>query len=72
VTGMLEDRRRTPGLPSMPALTDAECSVIDHYLAVVDLTARINPARGNGHTYPACGPPSPWSPRPGRCWPPSS
>jgi hypothetical protein len=52
VTGMLEDRRRPPGLPSMPALTDAECSVIDHYLAVVDLTARINPARGNGHTYP--------------------
>ena len=34
----------------MPALTDAECSVIDHYLAVVDLAARINPAR-SGHTY---------------------
>jgi hypothetical protein len=52
VTGVLGDRRRTPDLPPMPALTDAECSVIDHYLAVVDLTARINPARGNGHTYP--------------------
>jgi hypothetical protein len=37
----------------MPALTDAECSVVDHYLAVVDLLARINPARGRGHTYPA-------------------
>ena len=51
MTGRLGGRRRTPGLPPMPALTDAECSVIDHYLAVVDLTARINPARGNGHTY---------------------
>jgi hypothetical protein len=36
----------------MPALTDAECSVIDHYLAVVDLVARINPARGTGRAYP--------------------
>ena len=53
MTGMLEDRRRPPGLPSMPALTDAECSVIDHYLAVVDLLARINPARSRGHTYTA-------------------
>jgi hypothetical protein len=35
----------------MPALTDAECSVVDHYLAVVDLTGRINPARGTGRTY---------------------
>jgi hypothetical protein len=35
----------------MPALTDAECSLIDHYLAVVDLLARINPARSGGHTY---------------------
>jgi hypothetical protein len=52
MTGMLGDRRRTPDRPAMPALTDAECSVIDHYLAVVDLTARINPARGTGHTYP--------------------
>jgi hypothetical protein len=37
----------------MPALTDAECSFIDHYLAMVDLLARINPARGGGHAY-AC------------------
>ena len=53
MTGMLPDRRRTPDRPAMPALTDAECSFIDHYLAVVDLTARINPARSNGHAY-AC------------------
>ena len=46
MTGVLGDRRRAPDRPPMPALTDAECSVIDHYLAVVDLTARINPARG--------------------------
>ena len=39
--------------PRLPALTDAECSLIDHYLAVVDLVARINPARSAGHTY-AC------------------
>jgi hypothetical protein len=39
--------------PRVPALTDAECSFIDHYLAVVDLVARINPARSNGHAY-AC------------------
>jgi hypothetical protein len=50
---MLGPRRRTPDRPAMPALTDAECAFIDHYLAVVDLTARINPARGNGHAY-AC------------------
>jgi hypothetical protein len=37
----------------VPALTDAECSFIDHYLALVDLVARVNPARSNGHTY-AC------------------
>jgi hypothetical protein len=35
----------------VPALTDAECSFVDHYLAVVDLVARINPARSNGHAY---------------------
>jgi hypothetical protein len=29
----------------LPALTRAECDVIDHYLAVVDLMGRINPAR---------------------------
>ena len=39
--------------PRMPALTDAECSFVDHYLAIVDLVARINPARSNGSTY-AC------------------
>jgi hypothetical protein len=39
--------------PRVPALTDAECSFIDHYLALVDLVARVNPARSNGHTY-AC------------------
>jgi hypothetical protein len=49
---MLPDRPRTPDRPRMPALTDAECSFVDHYLAVVDLTARINPTRGRGHTYP--------------------
>ena len=48
---MRPERPRTPDRPRMPALTDAECSVIDHYLAVVDLVARINPARGTGHTY---------------------
>jgi hypothetical protein len=35
----------------MPALTDAEGSFIDHYLAMVDLLARINPARSGGHAY---------------------
>jgi len=44
---------RPPDAPRVPALTDAECSFIDHYLAVVDLVARINPARSTGHTY-AC------------------
>jgi len=44
---------RPPDAPRVPALTDAECSFIDHYLAVVDLVARINPARSAGHTY-AC------------------
>jgi hypothetical protein len=37
----------------VPALTDAECSFVDHYLALVDLLARVNPARSAGHTY-AC------------------
>ena len=49
---MLPERPRTPDRPRMPALTDAECSVVDHYLAVVDLVARINPARGTGRAYP--------------------
>jgi hypothetical protein len=35
-----------PELPPLPALTRAECEVVDGYLAVVDLVARINPARG--------------------------
>ncbi|HYY79326.1 MAG TPA: hypothetical protein VFD04_09110 [Actinomycetes bacterium] len=35
----------------LPALTDAECSFVDHYLALVDLVARVNPARSSGHTY---------------------
>ena len=45
--------RRPADAPRMPALTDAECSFVDHYLAVVDLVARINPARSKGHAY-AC------------------
>jgi hypothetical protein len=40
-----------PAAPRLPALTDAECSFIDHYLALVDLLARINPARSGGRTY---------------------
>jgi hypothetical protein len=39
-----------PELPPLPALTRAECELVDSYLAVVDLLARINPARGDG-TY---------------------
>ncbi len=39
--------------PRVPALTDAECSFVDHYLALVDLMGRINPARSAGHAY-AC------------------
>ncbi|HZD67546.1 MAG TPA: hypothetical protein VFA45_01080 [Actinomycetes bacterium] len=42
-----------PATPRLPALTDAECSFIDHYLALVDLLGRINPARSTGRTYPA-------------------
>ena len=40
-----------PAPPRLPALTDAECSFVDHYLALVDLLARINPARSGGRTY---------------------
>ncbi|MFE1950348.1 MULTISPECIES: hypothetical protein [Streptomyces] len=36
-----------PELPPLPALTRAECELIDRYLEVVDLIARINPARGD-------------------------
>jgi hypothetical protein len=39
-----------PELPPLPALTRAECELVDHYLEVVDLVARINPARAE-HTY---------------------
>ncbi|MCP3820161.1 hypothetical protein NLX86_19275 [Streptomyces sp. A3M-1-3] len=39
-----------PELPPLPALTRAECELIDRYLEVVDLLGRINPARG-GDTY---------------------
>jgi hypothetical protein len=42
---------RSQDTPRLPALTDAECSFVDHYLAVVDLVARINPARSKGHAY---------------------
>jgi hypothetical protein len=42
-----------PAAPRLPALTDAECSFIDHYLALVDLLARINPARSTGRAYPS-------------------
>ena len=44
---------RSRDTPRVPALTDAECSFVEHYLAVVDLVARINPARSKGHAY-AC------------------
>jgi hypothetical protein len=37
--------------PRVPALTDAECSFVDSYLAIVDLVARVNPANSKGHTY---------------------
>ncbi|NSC20358.1 hypothetical protein FM076_03660 [Streptomyces albus subsp. chlorinus] len=33
-------------MPPLPALTRAECEVIDAYLEVLDLLGRINPARG--------------------------
>lgn len=35
-----------PELPPLPALTRAECRLIDSYLEVIDLLGRINPARG--------------------------
>ena len=44
---------RSHDTPRVPALTDAEGSFVDHYLAMVDLLARINPARSGGHAY-AC------------------
>lgn len=42
-----------PAAPRLPALTDAECSFVDHYLALVDLLARINPSRSTGRVYPS-------------------
>ncbi|MEE1798870.1 MULTISPECIES: hypothetical protein [unclassified Streptomyces] len=41
-----------PELPPLPALTRAEGEVVDHYLRIVDLLGRINPARGTD-TYGA-------------------
>lgn len=38
--------------PTLPALTQAECDIVDSYLAIVDLLGRINPAR-NTDTYRA-------------------
>ncbi|WDO09654.1 hypothetical protein ME763_30620 [Streptomyces murinus] len=38
------------GLPPLPALTHAEGELVDHYLSVVDLLGRINPAH-DGDTY---------------------
>ncbi|MFI5662177.1 hypothetical protein [Streptomyces sp. NPDC051684] len=36
-----------PEPPPLPAMTRAECELVDRYLEVVDLIARINPARGD-------------------------
>ncbi|MET9197251.1 hypothetical protein [Streptomyces olivaceus] len=41
-----------PELPPLPALTRAECELIDRYLDAVDLLGRINPAQ-DGDTYRA-------------------
>lgn len=41
-----------PELPRVPSLTRAEGDLVDHYLEVLDLLGRINPARG-GDTYRA-------------------
>ncbi|MCX5206986.1 hypothetical protein OG897_36990 [Streptomyces sp. NBC_00237] len=41
-----------PELPPLPALTRAECELVDSYLEVVDLLGRINPTRTND-TYGA-------------------
>ncbi|MEU0471778.1 hypothetical protein ACFW5S_10785 [Streptomyces olivaceus] len=41
-----------PELPPLPALTRAECELIDRYLDATDLLGRINPAHG-GDTYRA-------------------
>jgi hypothetical protein len=39
-----------PELPPLPALTRAECQVVDAYLEVLDALGRINPARSE-NTY---------------------
>ncbi|MGP3923373.1 MULTISPECIES: hypothetical protein [unclassified Streptomyces] len=36
-----------PELPPLPALTRAECDLVDRYLEVLDLLGRINPARSS-------------------------
>ncbi|GHH50232.1 hypothetical protein [Streptomyces candidus] len=41
-----------PELPPLPALTRAECDLVDSYLAAVDLLGRINPSRATD-TYGA-------------------
>ncbi|MBZ6232260.1 hypothetical protein [Streptomyces olivaceus] len=41
-----------PELPPLPALTRAECELIDRYLDAVDLLGRINPAQ-DSDTYRA-------------------
>ena len=70
MTGMLGPG--TAPRPAMPALTDAECSFVDHYLAVVDLTARINPARSSGHAYTCLRAAQSLATEARRCWPRSS
>jgi hypothetical protein len=51
VTGFRPERGHPAELPRVPALTDAECSFVDAYLAMVDLLARVNPARSTGSAY---------------------
>jgi hypothetical protein len=51
VTGFRPERGHPPGLPRVPALTDAECAFVDAYLGLVDLVARVNPARSAGSAY---------------------
>jgi hypothetical protein len=53
MTGFRPDQDHPPALPRVPALTDAECSFVDAYLAMVDLLARINPSRSTGNAYGA-------------------
>jgi hypothetical protein len=53
MTGFRPDQDHPPALPRVPALTDAECSFVDAYLAMADLLARINPSRSTGNAYGA-------------------